>query len=108
MSYEPPHSDAPPKRFPKTTSPSQDELFSVYETVLSLNSSMARLEERVGNLSESSKAHTTKLEKVSNDVNAFKFMFIGVGGVLAIIGTAVGFILNSVKDAILLYLRNAG
>jgi len=73
---------------------------------MELQKSMAQMGEKLQGLSESSKSHDSKLDKISHEVFAAKVVIYVCGAVLTIASGISVFVLNKMWDAAVLYLTN--
>jgi hypothetical protein len=95
-----PHKDdiTTPSQFGQAPPPVQPHDFSYLEIVMELQKSMAQMSEKLHGLSEASKAHDTKLDQISHQVFAAKVVLYVVGGIVAIAGSVIGFLIKEGVD----------
>jgi hypothetical protein len=85
-----------PTSFAETTPslPTGDYSY-VLEIVMRMQESMGRLTEAVSSLKDQSKAHGEKLDSLGKDVHAAKVVIGVVGGLIAIIGAVIAWLVNT-------------
>ena len=113
MADRPPkQKDVPPSQWAQVTPPMSQSELSVYETVLSLHTSMAQLTERVSHLVDASKSQSQKLEGLTLELNrisievhgakvGFKVGAAIIGVVLAASVSFIAWLITSVLPAVL-------
>jgi hypothetical protein len=84
------YAQAPPQVLP------QD--FSYLEIVMELQKSMAQMGEKLNALAEASKENDAKLDRISHQVFAAKAVLYVVGGMTAIAGSVIGFLIKEAVD----------
>ena len=87
-----------PSSYAQTVPPIQSQDFSYLEIVMELQKSMAQMSEKLNSLADASKGHDAKLDRVSHEVFAAKVVLYVVGGIVALGGSIIGFLIKEAVD----------